>query len=67
MKHRLCRCRDCRGQKRKGKILGSRLLRHLGSNAYYVSAYVISPKYAKGVRARKRNQRSKVSASTYTA
>lgn len=45
-----CRCRDCRRMKRKGYVLGKQLLKHLGSEAYYVSAYVPYHKFQKGRR-----------------
>lgn len=37
---RFCHCKDCKKAKREGLILGTRLLRHLGPGAYYVSDYV---------------------------
>lgn len=43
-----CTCRDCKAMKRKGKVLGSVLLKHLGPRAYHVSAYVDYPKFANG-------------------
>ncbi len=45
-----CTCKDCKAAKRKGYVLGSRLLKHLGSKAYYVSAYVKYHRYNKGKR-----------------
>lgn len=35
-----CKCKDCRKAWKRDKILGSRLLKYLGDNAYFVSAYV---------------------------
>lgn len=49
-----CTCRDCKDQRRKGKVLGSRLLKHLGSRAYSVSAYVPYHKFQKGRRRKER-------------
>ena len=49
-----CRCRDCKAQRRKGYVLGSRLLKHLGAAAHHASAYVPYVKWAKG---RKRKER----------
>lgn len=54
---RFCACRDCKKQRRRGFVLGARLLRHFGSGAfgsgaYFVSAYVKHRKYLPG-RARK--------------
>jgi hypothetical protein len=53
---RFCNCRPCKKQRRRGRVLGSRLLRHFGSGAnemaYFVSCYVKHRKFIKG-RARK--------------
>jgi hypothetical protein len=45
---RFCHCKGCKKAKRKGLILGSRLLRHFGDGAYHVSQYVIYHRYKKG-------------------
>ncbi len=47
-KHAYCDCRDCKRARRKGLILGSRLLKHLGAGAYWISDYVFHRKFAKG-------------------
>lgn len=49
---RFCRCKQCQKQRRRGRVLGVRLLRHFGNGAYYVSGYVKHPKFWGG-RARK--------------
>ena len=43
-----CRCKDCKKQRRKGRILGARLLRYLGEGAYRVSDYVPYHRFLKG-------------------
>jgi len=45
-----CTCTGCRRAKRNGRILGSRLLKHLGPEAHHVSAYVPYPRYRSGRR-----------------
>lgn len=50
-----CNCRDCRVARRKGKVLGSRLLKHLGVHAYHVSVYVAYHKWQKGRRRKEKN------------
>lgn len=37
---RICHCNDCRKMRKfRNKILGKRLLKHLGAKAYFVSTY----------------------------
>lgn len=50
-----CTCRDCKRQRRNGKVLGSILLKHLGSAAHHVSAYVDYPKFGKGRTRKEKN------------
>lgn len=45
-----CTCRDCRRAKRGGKVLGVRLLKHLGERAHFVSDYVSNHRWRKGKR-----------------
>lgn len=45
-----CTCAGCRRAKRKGLILGSVLLKHLGTGAYFVSGYVPYHRYRAGRR-----------------
>ena len=56
-----CECKDCKKMRRKGKVLGTRMMGYwltrgiIGEPEYYygpVSGYVDHPKFAKG-RARK--------------
>lgn len=53
----VCSCNDCKAQKRKGRILWGRLLKHLGSKAHHVSCYRAWPKWAKGKRIRRPNNK----------
>ncbi len=51
MAQRFCQCRDCKRVRRKrGAVLGSRLLKYLGQNAYHVSQYVRYHRWQKGRR-----------------
>lgn len=50
MDTRFCNCKDCLKQRRKGRVLWHRLLRHFGPGAYFVSDYVEHPKFRKGRR-----------------
>ena len=45
-----CTCSGCRRAKRNGRILGSRLLKHLGAGAHFVSGYEPYKRYRKGRR-----------------
>lgn len=45
-----CTCSGCRRAKRKGRILGARLLKHLGPGAHFVSGYELHPRYRRGRR-----------------
>lgn len=45
-----CTCSGCRRAKRNGRILGSRLLKHLGAKAHFVSGYEPYKRYRKGRR-----------------
>lgn len=45
-----CTCSGCRRAKRSGRILGSRLLKHLGTGAHFVSDYVPYRRYRAGRR-----------------
>lgn len=45
-----CTCSGCRRAKRNGRILGSRLLKHLGAGAHFVSDYVPYRRYRRGRR-----------------
>lgn len=45
-----CTCSGCRRAKRNGRILGTRLLKHLGPGAYFVSGYEPYKRYRKGRR-----------------
>jgi hypothetical protein len=49
-----CECKQCKRQRRKGYILGKRLLRHF-SDSWFVSDYVRYRKFLKG-RARKETE-----------
>jgi hypothetical protein len=60
-----CRCKQCKKQRRKGKILGSRVMSFwLEWNGAYVynkdlsvSDYVPFPKFMKGRKRKEKNQR----------
>jgi hypothetical protein len=59
-----CKCKDCKRARRKGKILGTRIMGFWGmwsgKPEYYhgpVSDYVPFPKFMKGRRRKDRNQK----------
>ncbi|AXQ69984.1 hypothetical protein HOU03_gp284 [Caulobacter phage CcrSC] len=49
----VCTCRQCKRARRRGRILGARLLKHLGSKAHFQSGIVPFARYAKGKRIRR--------------
>jgi hypothetical protein len=43
-----CQCKDCRKANKRGLVIGSRLLKHLGTRAHHISQYVRHHKFQKG-------------------
>lgn len=53
---RVCHCRQCKKARRKGLVLGVRLLKHLGPGAHHVSGYVPFARFAKGRRLKRQTK-----------
>lgn len=65
---RLCNCKECKKMRRKGKILGTRIMGFWlpigmnGKHEYYlgpVSEYVPFPRFEKGKRERRKKSRER--------
>lgn len=60
---RFCNCADCKRAKRKGLVLGDRSEGYFSQGVFgwgRVSAYVSFPRFAKGLRVRRGNNRVEV-------